>query len=80
MRWTRPSSNQQIDAVRNFENVGWPISIREYIKMRNALTAALDEKRNVVRTQISQAYNDTFDLLERSAEEQGVDKIHLVGS
>lgn len=65
---------EQIDAVRNFENLGWPISIREYIKMRNALTAALDEKRQTLRSLITKAYNDTFDLLERSAEEQGIYK------
>ena len=65
---------EQIEAIGQFEKMGWPIQIREIIKMRNSLTAALDQQRNAIREEIKKAYNDTFDLLERSAEGQQVDK------
>ena len=65
---------EQIEAIEKFEHMGWPIKIREIIKMRNSLTAALDEQRNAIREEIKKAYNETFDLLERSAETQDVSK------
>lgn len=65
---------EQIEGIEKFEHMGWPIKIREIIKMRNSLTAALDEQRNTIREEIKKAYNETFDLLERSAETQNVDK------
>lgn len=64
----------QIEAVVNLETVGWPINIREYIKARNEIVAALDQERNEIRKQITRAYNETFDQLERAAQEQDVDK------
>ncbi|MCB9017748.1 MAG: BREX system P-loop protein BrxC [Prevotellaceae bacterium] len=65
---------EQIEAIESFEHMGWPIKIRETIKMRNSLSAALDEQRNALREQIKKAYNETFDLLESSAQQQEVDK------
>src|SRR5574344_675146 len=65
---------EQIEGIEKFEHMGWPIKIREIIKMRNSLTAALDEQRNAIREEIKKAYNEAFDLLECSAETQNVDK------
>ena len=65
---------EPIKAVSEFESMEWPIKIREFIKAKNMISAALEEKRRLLRDQITKAYNETFDQLEQSAEAQGVDK------
>ena len=64
----------QIKMIEEFEAIEWPIRMREYIKAKNVISAALDEKRSLLRDQIRKAYNETFDQLEQSAQAQGVDK------
>lgn len=60
--------------LKALEDAKWPISIREYVKARNAIDAALDEVKKEIRKQIAAAYNETFDQLERAADEQGVSR------
>jgi len=64
----------QIKSIEQLENAEWPIKMREYIKVKNNIENALNEKRKTLRDQIAKAYNETFDLLEQSAMAQGVDK------
>lgn len=64
----------QIEAIEQLETIGWPIKIREYLKAKNAIMTALDEKRKALRDLITKAYNETFEQLEQSAEAQGIDK------
>ncbi len=64
----------QAEELKGIETQAWPISIRDYIKLRNAVSAALDKQRQELRQQIEKEYNALFDALEQSAEQQGVDK------
>ena len=51
----------------------WPISgLRGYIKLQRQLSGALDEVRDVLRQEISNAYNEQFDYLCQVAEKQHV--------
>lgn len=65
---------EQVEAIRKIETTDWPIRIREYMKMRKKLTEVLDEVKTEIREKIIKAYNDTFELLERGCEAEGVDK------
>lgn len=65
---------EEVEAIRKIETSGWPFRIREYMKMRNNLTGALEQVKQEVREKIAKAYNDTYDLLERGCEAEGVDK------
>ena len=54
------------------ETAGWPIKIREYIKLRNTLEGAINTLRNELRNRITAAYNATFDQLESGCNDEGV--------
>lgn len=64
--------------LKSLETKEWPISIREYVKLKNTVSGILDAKRKEIKKEIAQAYNDTFDLLEQSADKQGVPRTILV--
>lgn len=63
--------------LKSLETKEWPISIREYVKLKNTVTAILDAKRKEIKENIIKVYNETFDLLEKSADEQGVPRTIL---
>lgn len=63
--------------LKSLETKEWPISIREYVKLKNTVTAILDTKRKEIKENIVKVYNETFDLLEKSADEQGVPRTIL---
>lgn len=63
--------------LKSLETKEWPISIREYVKLKNTVAGILDTKRKEIKKEIVQAYNDTFDLLEQSADKQGVPRTIL---
>ena len=63
--------------LKSLETKEWPISIREYVKLKNTVTAILDAKRKEIKENIVKVYNETFDLLEKSADEQGVPRTIL---
>lgn len=63
--------------LKSLETKEWPISIREYVKLKNTVSGILDAKRKEIKKEIAQAYNDTFDLLEQSADKQGVPRTIL---
>lgn len=63
--------------LKSLETREWPISIREYVKLKNTVSGILDAKRKEIKKEIAQAYNDTFDLLEQSADKQGVPRTIL---
>ena len=64
--------------LKSLETREWPISIREYVKLKNTVSGILDAKRKEIKKEIAEAYNDTFDLLEQSADKQGVPRTILV--
>lgn len=64
--------------LKSLDTKEWPISIREYVKLKNTVSGILDAKRKEIKKEIAQAYNDTFDLLEQSADKQGVPRTILV--
>lgn len=64
--------------LKSLETKEWPISIREYVKLKNTVSGILDAKRKEIKKEIAKAYNDTFDLLEQSADKQGVPRTILV--
>lgn len=63
--------------LKSLETKEWPISIREYVKLKNTVSGILDAKRKEIKNDITKAYNDTFDLLEQSADKQGVPRTIL---
>lgn len=63
--------------LKSLETKEWPISIREYVKLKNTVTGILDTKRKEIKKEITKAYNETFDLLEQSADEQEVPRTIL---
>lgn len=63
--------------LKSLETKGWPISIREYVKLKNTVSGILDAKRKEIKKEIAKVYNDTFDLLEQSADKQGVPRTIL---
>jgi len=63
----------KVEEIKGLENRNWPISMRSYIQTRNVLASALEDVKKEIRQKIETAYNETFDLLEKSATEQGVD-------
>lgn len=62
------------DSLKGFENQEWPVNIRDYIKLMNAISVKLDEKRKEIRGEIRKAYEDKFAYLEKSANEQRVER------
>ena len=64
--------------LKSLETKEWPISIRNYVKLKNTVSGILDAKRKEIKKEIAQAYNDTFDLLEQSADKQGVPRTILI--
>lgn len=64
--------------LKSLETKEWPISIRNYVKLKNTVSGILDAKRKEIKKEIAKAYNDTFDLLEQSADKQGVPRTILV--
>lgn len=64
--------------LKSLETKEWPISIRNYVKLKNTVSGILDTKRKEIKKEIAKAYNDTFDLLEQSADKQGVPRTILV--
>lgn len=63
--------------LKSLETKEWPINIREYVKLKNTVSGILDAKRKEIKKEIAKAYNDTFDLLEQSADKQGVPRTIL---
>ncbi len=61
-----------VTELKAFTSQQWPIKIRQYIGLLNTVSALIDAKRKEIKKKIEKAYNDTFDLLEQSAKEQGV--------
>lgn len=51
----------------------WPFKIRDYIKKKQAVEAALNEVRTELRERIKSEYAKTYSLLCDSAENEGVD-------
>lgn len=64
--------------LKSLETKEWPISIRNYVKLKNTVSGILEAKRKEIKKEIAKAYNDTFDLLEQSADKQGVPRTILV--
>ena len=63
--------------LKAIETQQWPIKIRDFIALKRDVTKILDDKRKEIREKITKAYNDTFDLLEQSADSQGVPRTIL---
>ena len=63
---------EQITAIKEIETLLWPIRVREYIKMRNILTAAIDQVKTEIREKIKKAYQDTHDQLVQACDAEGV--------
>lgn len=63
--------------LKSLETKEWLINIREYVKLKNTVSGILDAKRKEIKKEIAKAYNDTFDLLEQSADKQGVPRTIL---
>lgn len=61
-----------VSQIKMIETAGWPIKIREYIKLRNILESAINTLRNELRDRITAAYNTTFDQLENGCSHEGV--------
>ena len=52
--------------------LSWPFRIRDYIKRKKEVEKALNEVRERIREEIKAEYLKTYDLLCRSAEDEGV--------
>lgn len=76
-RFLPPELQPQVEAISQIETTAWPINMREQMKMRNTLAAAIEQAKQQERRQIIKAYNDAYELLERGCEATGVSKTVL---
>ena len=63
---------EQVVAIKEIETLQWPIRVREYMKMKNNLTGAIEQVKAEIREQISKAYQDTYEQLVAACEAEGI--------
>lgn len=69
-------SDEQRDLASDLQDLGtqpWPFRIRDYIKKKKEVEGALNDVRDRIREDIKAEYIRTYDLLCRSAEQEGVE-------
>ena len=59
--------------LQGLSTLSWPFRIRDYIKKKKEVENALNEVRDRIREEIKAEYLKTYDLLRRSAEDEGVE-------
>lgn len=63
---------EQVASIKEIETLQWPIRVREYMRMKNILTGAIDQVKTEIREQIKKAYQLTYDQLVQACEAEGV--------
>ena len=59
--------------LQGLSTLSWPFRIRDYIKKKKEVENALNEVRDRIREEIKAEYLKTYNLLRRSAEDEGVE-------
>ncbi len=59
--------------LQSLGSLSWPFRIRDFIKKKKEVEKALEDVRSRIREEIKVEYKKTYDLLCRSAEEEGVE-------
>lgn len=63
---------ETVTSLQAIETVTWPIRMRDYIKLRNTVSAAIEQQRTELRQQITDVFNKTYDELEQGCQQEGV--------
>ena len=63
---------EQVAAIKEIETLLWPIRVRDYMKMKNNLTGAIENVKAEIREKIKRAYQDTHDQLVQACDAEGV--------